>query len=119
MGEISRQMCGGRGSASGSVMSIAARAVENFPISGDRLEPAQIVALACLALAYAAGERGGLAPAYLNAADEVAVSAFLEGRIAFDAIPELHWRFGYAFAILLMVAVAAALFAVFKRRSWI
>jgi magnesium transporter len=37
----------------------------------------------------------------------------------FDAIPELHWRFGYAFAILLMLAVAATLYALFKRRGWI
>ena len=37
----------------------------------------------------------------------------------FDAIPELRWRFGYAFAIALMLAVAAALYAVFKRRGWI
>ena len=42
-----------------------------------------------LRLAYRAGELGGLAPAYLNAADEVAVAAFLERRIRFDAIPEL------------------------------
>ena len=32
---------------------------------------------------------GGLAPTYLNAADELAVAAFLEGRIGFDAIPRV------------------------------
>jgi magnesium transporter len=37
----------------------------------------------------------------------------------FDAIPELRWRFGYAFAIGLMIAVAATLFALFRRRHWI
>jgi magnesium transporter len=37
----------------------------------------------------------------------------------FDAIPELRWRFGYAFAIALMIAVAATLFALFRRRRWI
>lgn len=42
-----------------------------------------------LRLAYRAGEAGGLAPTYLNAADEVAVEAFLEGRLSFDAIPEV------------------------------
>ncbi len=42
-----------------------------------------------LGLAYRAGEAGGLAPCYLNAADEVAVEAFLSGRIGFDAIPEV------------------------------
>ncbi len=39
-----------------------------------------------LPLAYRAGERGGLAPAYLNAADEIAVEAFLVGRIGFTDI---------------------------------
>jgi 1-deoxy-D-xylulose-5-phosphate reductoisomerase len=36
---------------------------------------------ACLRLAYDAGREGGAAPAWLNAANEVAVAAFLEGRI--------------------------------------
>jgi 1-deoxy-D-xylulose-5-phosphate reductoisomerase len=40
-----------------------------------------------LALAYAAGEAGGDAPIRLNAADEVAVEAFLAGRLAFTGIP--------------------------------
>lgn len=42
-----------------------------------------------LPLAYRAGERGGVAPAYLNAADEVAVTAFLEHRLGFAAIPRV------------------------------
>ena len=37
----------------------------------------------CLELAYRAGEEGGLATAVLNAANEVVVAAFLEGRIGF------------------------------------
>ncbi len=40
-----------------------------------------------LALAYEAGRLGGTAPAILNAADEVAVEAFLAGRIGFVDIP--------------------------------
>lgn len=40
----------------------------------------------CLALARAANRRGGCAPAVLNAANEVAVSAFLARRLAFTAI---------------------------------
>jgi 1-deoxy-D-xylulose-5-phosphate reductoisomerase len=44
---------------------------------------------ACLRLAREAGEAGGTAPCALNAADEVAVAAFLEGRIPFTAIPEV------------------------------
>jgi 1-deoxy-D-xylulose-5-phosphate reductoisomerase len=41
----------------------------------------------CLRLAYAALDAGGTAPALLNALDEIAVSAFLQGRIAFLDIP--------------------------------
>ena len=40
----------------------------------------------CLRLAYAALERGGTAPAVLNAANEVAVEAFLAGRLPFTGI---------------------------------
>jgi 1-deoxy-D-xylulose-5-phosphate reductoisomerase len=40
----------------------------------------------CLQLAYAALERGGTAPAVLNAANEVAVEAFLAGRLPFTNI---------------------------------
>ena len=39
-------------------------------------------AFPCLGLAYAAGRAGGLAPAWLNAANEEAVAAFLDGAIA-------------------------------------
>ena len=41
----------------------------------------------CLALARAVADTGGLAPAILNAANEVAVSAFLERRLNFPDIP--------------------------------
>jgi len=43
----------------------------------------------CLRLAYAALERGGTAPAVLNGANEIAVEAFLAGRIAFTAIARI------------------------------
>jgi magnesium transporter len=36
----------------------------------------------------------------------------------FDAMPELHWPFGYPAAVLLMVAFAAGLYLVFKWRKW-
>src|SRR4029077_11289883 len=42
----------------------------------------------CLRLAREAGESGGTAPCVLNAADEVAVAAFLDGRIPFSGIAE-------------------------------
>ncbi|MDX6601501.1 MAG: 1-deoxy-D-xylulose-5-phosphate reductoisomerase [Solirubrobacterales bacterium] len=41
---------------------------------------------ACLRLALEAGKAGGTAPCVLNAADEVAVAAFLEGKIGFTSI---------------------------------
>jgi 1-deoxy-D-xylulose-5-phosphate reductoisomerase len=44
---------------------------------------------ACLRLAREAGEVGGTAPCVLNAADEVAVEAFLGARIPFTGIPEV------------------------------
>ena len=46
-------------------------------------------AFPCLRLAWQAMKAGGTAPAVLNAANEVAVSAFLQGRIGFLAIPAL------------------------------
>lgn len=42
-----------------------------------------------LGLAYRAGRTGGTAPAVLNAANEVAVRAFLDGELAFSAITEI------------------------------
>jgi 1-deoxy-D-xylulose-5-phosphate reductoisomerase len=43
----------------------------------------------CLALAYRALREGGTLPVVLNAANEVAVEAFLDSRLAFPAIPRL------------------------------
>jgi magnesium transporter len=37
----------------------------------------------------------------------------------FDHMPELHWLFGYQFALLLMVLTSAGLYAIFKRRGWL
>ncbi len=57
---------------------------------GGRLEFEQpdLDAFRCLALAFAALAAGGFAPAVLNAANEEAVSAFLQGRIGFLDIPD-------------------------------
>jgi 1-deoxy-D-xylulose-5-phosphate reductoisomerase len=46
-------------------------------------------AFPCLALARAAGEAGGTAPCVLNAANEVAVAAFLAGELPFLGIPDV------------------------------
>ena len=37
----------------------------------------------------------------------------------FDHMPELHWSFGYPFALLLMALVCGGLYQVFKRRGWL
>ncbi len=50
-------------------------------------EQPDLETFACLRLALEAGKAGGTAPCVLNAADEVAVAAFLDGRIEFTAIP--------------------------------
>jgi len=42
----------------------------------------------CLGLAYEALRMGGTAPAALSAANEIAVAAFVDGKIPFGAIPE-------------------------------
>ncbi|MGC9327624.1 MAG: 1-deoxy-D-xylulose-5-phosphate reductoisomerase, partial [Candidatus Hinthialibacter sp.] len=43
----------------------------------------------CLSLAYEAAQTGGTMPAYLSVANEEAVSAYLNGRICFGAIPRV------------------------------
>ena len=52
-------------------------------------EAPDLAAFPCLRLAFEALQAGGTAPAMLNAANEVAVSAFLQRRIAFLSIPAL------------------------------
>jgi 1-deoxy-D-xylulose-5-phosphate reductoisomerase len=55
-------------------------------------EEPDLATFPCLRLAREAGEAGGTAPCVLNAADEIAVAAFLDGRIPFTAIPEVVER---------------------------
>ena len=52
-------------------------------------EAPDLEAFPCLRLACEAMAAGGTAPAVLNAANEVAVSAFLQGQISFLSIPAL------------------------------
>lgn len=63
--------------SSGLQMSFAEPDLEKFP---------------CLGLAFEACRRGGTLPAVLNAANEVAVHAFLEERVAFTAIARIVRR---------------------------
>ncbi|GAA3023511.1 magnesium and cobalt transport protein CorA [Streptosporangium longisporum] len=37
----------------------------------------------------------------------------------FDTMPELHWTWGYPFAVMLMAGVCLTLYVVFKRRDWL
>jgi 1-deoxy-D-xylulose-5-phosphate reductoisomerase len=60
--------------SSGVTLEFEAPDLETFPL---------------LALAREAGARGGIAPCVFNAANEVAVAAFLEGRLPFLAISEV------------------------------
>ncbi|MBA2326062.1 MAG: 1-deoxy-D-xylulose-5-phosphate reductoisomerase [Actinobacteria bacterium] len=64
------------------------------PIDWSRLgrldfEQPDLDAFPCLRLAYDAGRAGGAAPAILNGANEVAVAAFLDGRIPWLGIADV------------------------------
>jgi 1-deoxy-D-xylulose-5-phosphate reductoisomerase len=59
-------------------------------ISNLTFEVPDLEKFPCLALAYRALEMSGTAPAALNAANEVSVESFLNGRIAFPAIARVN-----------------------------
>jgi 1-deoxy-D-xylulose-5-phosphate reductoisomerase len=52
-------------------------------------EPPDLATFGCLSLAFEAARIGGTAPAWLNAANEVVVAAFLAGRVPWIAISEV------------------------------
>jgi 1-deoxy-D-xylulose-5-phosphate reductoisomerase len=60
-----------------------------FDIARLDFERADLVNFPCLQLASDAAAAGGDAPAILNAANEIAVQAFLDGRIGFTQIAEV------------------------------
>jgi len=63
-----------------------------FPVMDLRhleFSPPDVEKFPCLRLAYEAVETGGAKPVALNAADEVAVAAFLDGCIRFDQIAQI------------------------------
>jgi len=63
-----------------------------FPVMDLRhldFEPPDMGKFPCLGLAYEAAEAGGAKTVALNAADEVAVAAFLDGCIHFSEIPAI------------------------------
>ncbi len=64
---------------------------EPFDLVGVDLtfERPDVDSFPCLTLGYEAGRAGGTATAVLNAADEIAVAAFLDGRVPFTAIAQV------------------------------
>jgi 1-deoxy-D-xylulose-5-phosphate reductoisomerase len=58
-------------------------------IGSLEFEPPDRRSFPCLDLAYQAGRTGGVAPAWLNGANEVAVASFLAGDIRWVDIPEV------------------------------
>ncbi len=67
-------------------------ALDLFRVARLDFEPADEAAFPCLRLAREAMAAGGTAPAVLNAANEVAVEAFLAGRLGFTGIGDLVAR---------------------------
>lgn len=63
-----------------------------FQVGQLTFEPPDLDRFPCLGLAFQALAAGGDMPAVLNAANEVAVAAFLQGAIPFPAIPEIISR---------------------------
>jgi 1-deoxy-D-xylulose-5-phosphate reductoisomerase len=67
-------------------------ALDLFAVASLDFERPDFERFPCLALAYRALREGGSMPAVLNAANEVAVQAFLDGEIGFTAIPKIIGR---------------------------
>jgi 1-deoxy-D-xylulose-5-phosphate reductoisomerase len=73
-------------------ISSGVEALDLFEVAALHFEPPDFARFPCLGLAYRALKDGESAPAALNAANEVAVQRFLEGRIGFVDIPEVIGR---------------------------
>ncbi|MGM1051792.1 MAG: 1-deoxy-D-xylulose-5-phosphate reductoisomerase [Pseudomonadota bacterium] len=67
-------------------------ALDLFKVARLDFEPPDEIAFPCLRLAREAMAAGGTSPAILNAANEVAVEAFLDGRLSFTGIADLVAR---------------------------
>jgi 1-deoxy-D-xylulose-5-phosphate reductoisomerase len=67
-------------------LPMAFGAIDWTALSSLEFEEPDRTLFPCLDLAYRAGRAGDLAPAWLNAANEVAVAAFLAGRVKWTAI---------------------------------
>ena len=73
-------------------VDVPVRALDLAEVGALTFEPPDYDAFPCLRLAREAAEAGGTAPCTLNAANEVAVHAFLAGRLGFLAIAEVIER---------------------------
>ncbi len=73
-------------------VELPVRALDLAELGALTFEPVDDEAFPCLRLAREAALAGGTAPCVLNAANEIAVHAFLEERIGFMAIPEVIAR---------------------------
>jgi 1-deoxy-D-xylulose-5-phosphate reductoisomerase len=69
-------------------VDVPVRTLDLAEVGALTFEPADEQTFGCLRLAREAGIAGGTAPCVLNAANEVAVTAFLDGRLPFLAIAE-------------------------------
>jgi len=70
-------------------ISAGVAALDLVAIGKLEFEPMDLARFPCVRLAYEAMRRGGTAPAILNAANEVAVEAFLDQRLRFVDIPHV------------------------------
>jgi 1-deoxy-D-xylulose-5-phosphate reductoisomerase len=70
-------------------VDVPVRALNLAELGSLTFEPADTETFACLRLAREAGIAGGTAPCTLNAANEIAVHAFLNGRLRFLQIAEV------------------------------
>ena len=70
-------------------VDVPVRALDLAEVGSLTFEPVDAATFPCLGLAREAGRAGGTAPCVLNAANEIAVHAFLAGRIGFLAIADV------------------------------
>jgi 1-deoxy-D-xylulose-5-phosphate reductoisomerase len=68
-------------------VDVPVRALDLAEVGALTFEPVDLATFACLRLARAAAREAGTATCTLNAANEVAVHAFLGGRLGFSGIP--------------------------------
>jgi 1-deoxy-D-xylulose-5-phosphate reductoisomerase len=70
-------------------VDVPVKALDLAAVGALTFEPVDTDAFPCLRLARDAAAAGGTAPCVLNAANEIAVHAFLQGRLDFLGIPEV------------------------------